>query len=409
MTTINIPSKFNEKDSDLDAFGRLRVSDPSYVFDAQLTYNLQPLLYEQITAETGASVAHSATNRNALMTFTDTPNGGKAYMQSFDHCRYQPGRSLRSFITFSFVEEKANVLKFAGVSTGANGVELRLNGSQLQIAILSDTDSGDLVVNQSDWNLDPLDGSKDSESGLVLDVTKQQILVIELQALYSGRVKCGFDIDGKIIYFHIFEHANIEAGPYIQTANLPVRCGMTCSGTVSTTMTFTCASVISEGGQHDAEGLDFSFSGSVTAGSGARTHAVSIRPKALFNSIENRTRFVLKGVSILAGLNPVKWELVLGQAITGTTTFADANTTYSSTETNTAGTLSGNPAIVVDSGYVGSSASANESTDKAVHSRYPITLDAAGVARANGTLTLLLTGIGGTSACQYSLNWYEIR
>lgn len=60
----------------IDAFGRLRVSAPEYVFDAQLTYDLQPLLYEQVTAQSGATITHDATNRCALMTFASTPTGG---------------------------------------------------------------------------------------------------------------------------------------------------------------------------------------------------------------------------------------------------------------------------------------------------------------------------------------------
>ncbi len=50
----------------LDSFGRLRVSSPTSVFDSQLTYDLQPLLFEQVKAETGAAIAHDATNRCAL-------------------------------------------------------------------------------------------------------------------------------------------------------------------------------------------------------------------------------------------------------------------------------------------------------------------------------------------------------
>src|SRR6056297_3884651 len=66
-----------------DAFSRLRVSNPAGVFDGQMTYDLQPLLFEQITAETGASIAHSATDRLATLTFASTPTGGVARMQSF--------------------------------------------------------------------------------------------------------------------------------------------------------------------------------------------------------------------------------------------------------------------------------------------------------------------------------------
>ena len=65
----------NSASPNYNSFGWLRAAQPSYVFDAQMTYDLQPLLFEQITAETGATVTHSATNRNAVMTFASTPTG----------------------------------------------------------------------------------------------------------------------------------------------------------------------------------------------------------------------------------------------------------------------------------------------------------------------------------------------
>ena len=41
--------------------------------------------------------------------------------------------------------------------------------------------------------------------------------------------------------------------------------------------------------------------------------------------------------------------------------------------------------------------------------RYPIALDRAGAVRANGTLSVLVTGIGGTSTCRTSINFKELR
>lgn len=35
----------------MDAFSRLRVATPTAVFSAQFTYDLQPLVYEAITAQ----------------------------------------------------------------------------------------------------------------------------------------------------------------------------------------------------------------------------------------------------------------------------------------------------------------------------------------------------------------------
>jgi hypothetical protein len=392
----------------IDAFSRLRTSNPVTLFDAQFTYGLAPLLYEPITAEANATIAHDATDRSALLTFASTPTNGKAYMQTYEYFRYQPGKSQLVFVTFNMVAQVANVLKFAGYSDGVNGIEFQNDGTTNQFTVYSTTGNGDETVTQANWNIDKLDGT--GASGVTLDITKTQIVVIDLQALYVGRVRVGFDLGGLVVYTHEFVHANLVASPYIATANLPVRCGMTCSGTVSTTMNFICCSVISEGGQDDATGYAFSQQGTVTAGNGTDTHILSVQPKTTFNSIANRSKFVLESVDVtVTGSSPVLWKLVLGQAISGTTDFIDANATYSAIEYNILGTLSDSPAIVIAQGYVAASAQSKTATSTRVPFKYPITLNAAGAARVNGRLSVIVQGIGGTSATRCVLNWKEIR
>ena len=404
-------SEISFKDgANLDSFSRLRISNPLTLFSAQLTYDLAPLLYEQITNGSGATISHDTTNRSALMTFSSTPTGGKSYMQSFEYLPYQPGKSQLVFITFNMNSGVSNVIKFAGLSDGTNGFEFQvLNGSN-QFVIYSASGNGTETVTQANWNLDKLNGT--GSSGIVLDVSKTQILVIDFQALYVGRVRMGFDIGGTIIYCHEFLHSNISTYPYIQTANLPVRCGMTSTATVSTTMNFICSSVISEGGVEDTDKFGYTFvqSGSVTASSGARTHLLSLRPKTTFNGFSNRTRVVYIDVELfVTGTKPVRWELCIGQAISGTTTYNDINTTYSSVEYNTAGTISGSPVIVIDAGWVAASGVSPGLVNNTVVSRYPMTLDASGAVRSLGTLTLIVSGIGGTSDCSGGIKFKEIR
>jgi len=124
------------KDSaNLDAFSRLRVSNPLILHHSQFTYDLAPLIMEQITLGTGATVTYDSTNRNALMTFSSTPTGGKAYMQSYEYLPYQPGRSQLIFVTFNMVAAVANTLKFAGYSDGVNGIEFQNNGTDNQFVV----------------------------------------------------------------------------------------------------------------------------------------------------------------------------------------------------------------------------------------------------------------------------------
>lgn len=399
------------KDSaNLDAFSRLRVSNPLTLFHAQFSYNLQPLLYEQITNGAGATITYNSTNRYADMAFTATPTGGKCYMQTFEYLPYQPGKSQLAFLTFNFQGGVADVVKFAGYSDGVNGVEFQANGTTLQFIIYSGTATGNQTATQLNWNLDTLDGN--GPSGLTLDITKVQILIIDLQALYAGRVRVGFDIGGTIIYAHEFTHANIVTPPYLQTASLPIRCGMTCSNTVTTTMYFLCSSVISEGGLDDVNLFGYSFaqdSGVVSVAT-SPTHMLSLRPKLLFNGVTNRTRMAFIDVELFNnGNQPVYWQLVIGQAISGTTAFNDVNTTYSSTEYNVLGTLSGSPSIIIDSGYVTASGGAKGVVNTTVYSRYPITLNAAGAQRALGTITLIATSLSGSQNCYGIIKFREIR
>lgn len=406
-----IDSAVSIKDSaNLDAFSRLRVSNPQILFNAQMTYDLVPIQYEQITSGTGATITHDTTNRCALMTFSSTPTGGKSYMQSYEYLPYQPGRSQLAFITFNMIAGVANTLKFAGYSDGVNGIEFQLSGTTKQFVVYSGSSAGNETVTQSSWNLDKLDGS--GASGITLDITETQILVIDIQALYVGRVRVGFDIGGQIIYAHEFLHSNLIAHPYIQSANLPVRCGMTCTGTVSTTMNFICAAVISEGGTDDINNFGYTFatSTSVTATTGG-VQAMTLRPRTTFNGITNRMRVAYIDVEIFntgTTNQHVQWELLIGQAITGGT-WSNVNTTYSGVEVNTGATLSGSPAVVIDAGWAGVGANTSTIINTAITSRYPMTLDAAGAVRTLGSLTLKLTSLSGSPVVYAGIKFREIR
>jgi len=393
----------------VDAFARWRISEPHTLFDAQLTYDLQPLLYEQITSGTGATITHDDTNRTAVLAFSSTPTGGSSIIQTFEHFRYQPSKSQLVLTTFSFVEGVAGVTKFVGYSDGSNGCEFQIVGTTPRWTLLSTSGSGNTFVNQANWNLDKLDGTGTSRA--TLDITKTQLCVIDIQALYTGRVRVGFDIGGTIVYVHQFIHANINNFPYLATCNLPIRCGMTTTQTATTSMFLICGSLSSEGGVEDATGFQFNAEGIVDSAAGVPIHVLSIRPKTMFHGIVNRSKFVLESLDLITGNSPIKWELRIGQAITGSTTFSDANTTHSSTEFNTAGTLSGSGTASIISGYLGSGDTIKAPQQAKLAFRYPICLGATGNQRADGTLSVVVTNVGadGPSAVRASLGWKEIR
>jgi hypothetical protein len=396
----------------IDAFSRLRTSAQETLFSTQCQYSTDPVKMESFNTGTGVAPTHSASTR--MVALSCTAGSGTSGMQSYQYSPYEPGKSQFIAITGVLGTGVAGATVDVGYFDANNGVIFRQNGTtNLQLILRTSTGgsvSDSNIVAQSSWNIDKLDGT--GASGITLDVTKSFIMIIDLQFLGMGRVRVGFDINGVIYYVHQFLNANNLAVPYMQSATLPIGMLITASATATTkTSYFKCATVQSEGGQINNMGLYFSTpEATVTAGNGTRTHLLSLRPKTTFNSITNRETFAVDSIEMtVTGNAPVYWELCLGQAISGTTTFNDINTTYSGFEYNTAGTLSGSPAIVVASGYVASATNAKESISRAISAQYPITLDRAGAVRANGTLTLVVTGIGANSATRGTINFKEIR
>ncbi|CAB4213892.1 hypothetical protein UFOVP1454_6 [uncultured Caudovirales phage] len=396
----------------LDALNKLPTAASLGLFNAQFTYDLQPIVFEAITNGSGATVTHDATNRSALMTFSSTPTGGKAYMQSYEYLRYQPGNAQGAIITFNMLSSVANCIKFVRYGDAVNAYQFSNDGTNNIFSILSSTTSGNQIKNQTEWNLDKLDGSSNAAnpSGHLFDITKEQLFIVDIAALYTEGAKFGFVINGINVWCHRFSFSNVGVYAYIADANLPASAGMTCTGTVSTTMSFHCCAVYSSGGSIITPQYQFSQEGTATAASGVDTHLLSIRPLTTFNSITNRTNLVPNSINMLVtGNSPILWKLVVGQAITGTTTFTTVNSTFAAAEYNTAGTASGSPAIVVDQGYVAASNQAKGIMESSVTFRYPICLDAAGAVGINRTMSLLVQGIGGASACRGSIIWYGAR
>jgi len=401
--------------ANLDSFSRLRISSPETLFESTFRYDLAPLQYEQITSS--GTITHDATDSNALLSISAAT--GLAAMQSYRWIRYQPGKSQLVFVTFVLGAAAANVTRrvglFSATNAGAtvtvqNGIYLEQTGAAtVNICLTNSGTQADQAIAQADWNLDKLNGS--GASGYTLDLTKAQILVIDAQWLGVGRVRVGFDIGGTVVYAHQFLNANFVTDVYAQTLSLPIRYEISTAANVSADMKPICAAVISEGGTDNILGYDFDAEFTGTAGNGTRVHLGSLRPFTTFNAIPVRYPMRVEHIdALVTGNSPVLFEIVYGATFSAGPTWAGAGfSAYSGAEiTTAAGTIATTP-IVAESFYVPASATAKQAASLDLSSLYPLTLDAAGVQRALGTVSIYATGIGATSACRVLLGWKEIR
>ena len=233
-----------------DAFGRLKISEPFTLFDSSHRYRDNGLWSTYLSA-TGASATFNASQ--GLMDLTiNAVEGSEVIRETTKVFAYQPGKSLLVMSTFVMNPAKEHLVQKVGYYGEDNGMYLELSGSTLKfversLVTGSPTES---QVAQANWNGDKLDGT--GPSGITLDITKAQILWMDIEWLGLGTVRMGFVIDGQLILCHSFHHANLITSTYITTASLPLRYEIKNEATpnpaTSSTLKQICSTVISEGG-----------------------------------------------------------------------------------------------------------------------------------------------------------------
>jgi hypothetical protein len=248
IVTTPSPIPISIGGTNVDAFGRVRVSQPYTLFDSQNRYAADN---QFDVATTGTGTTTFLSNEAAVKMEVTAGGVGSVLRQSYRSFPYQPGKGLLVLATFVMDSSMSlNLTQRVGYYNDSNGVFFqRIDGvySFVLRSSVTGSPSDTRTVNQTNWNGDKLDGTGDS--GYTLDPSKAQILWMDFEWLGVGSVRCGFIIDGQYIVCHTFNNANEITGVYMTTAILPVRYEIkTVTSAVAASMKAICCSVISEGG-----------------------------------------------------------------------------------------------------------------------------------------------------------------
>jgi hypothetical protein len=248
IVTTPSPIPISIGGTNVDAFGRLRVSQPYTLFDSQNRYAADN---QFDVATTGTGTTTFLPNEAAVKMEVTGAGVGSVLRQSYRSFPYQPGKGLLVLATFVMDSSMSlNLTQRVGYYNDQNGVFFqRVDGvySFVLRSYVTGSVSNVRTVNQEDWNGDKLDGTGDS--GYTLDPSKAQILWMDFEWLGVGSVRCGFIINGQYIVCHTFNNANEITNVYMTTAILPVRYEIvTTTAAVAASMKAICCSVISEGG-----------------------------------------------------------------------------------------------------------------------------------------------------------------
>lgn len=398
----------------LDAFGRLRTSEVYTIFESTLRHQLDDVFQWNQHLTGGASITH-APDESLASLICGTASGDKVIRQSKRYIRYQPGKS--QFVANSIVigAKKANVRQRCGIFDDYNGLFFEQDENNLKVVRRTNVTGTptDNAVNQSSWNLDPLDGT--GTSGLTLDVTKSQILIIDFQWLGVGRVRFGFDLNGEKVYVHEMDNSNLLTGVYMSTAHLPVRYEIENTGATasSTTMKQICSSVASEAGFQDERGTSFSVNtGTTVVGVGTnRRPVLSIMPKTEFGSstgISNRSDIYPLSMDLIGSNCSFLYELVYNGTLNSTTWVESSTNCSFYYQTGSTGITGGE---VIGSGYIAAGAKNTATLSSLFTTKISIANTISGTTSSTlpDRLSIVMTSVGGsTGAVSASLDMRQL-
>jgi hypothetical protein len=388
-----------------DAFGRLRVSNPFTLFDSSHRFADNGLW--STSDATGATATFNLTQGLVDLNVT-AASGSQIIRETTKVFSYQPGKSLLNLNTFVMSPAKTGLRQRVGYYGAENGLYIQLDNSTLSFVERSLVTGvvTESLVNQSSWNVDTMNGT--GPSGIVLDITKAQILFMDIEWLGLGTVRIGFVINGNFYVCHKFHHANIIASTYITTASLPLRYEITNTSDTSgaSTLKQICSSVLSEGG-YELNGLQQAIgipinSPRTLGTAGTFYPVISLRLTA--------TR--LDGIVILTALSilPIStgnfnWQMVA----TGTTTggsWVSAGTNSSVEYNITGATFAGGR--ILASGFFSSTNLSSSQVDILKEALFKFQLERNGLTSTPFELTLIIASDSSNDTVVASLDWEEI-
>ena len=360
----------NNAENTLDAFSRLRVSYPTTILDIRFPGQIDGsanFVKNNLQITDASSGSYTGTYGNSKLTI-NASGVGYYISQSRNYCIYQPGKSLL-FMASGIIDPSNNnyttrigyfdnVVPLTNPLIVRNGLYFEYSGGVCSVNIKNNSVT---KINQTDWNIDKLNGT--GLSGLTLDFRKTQLFVMDMEWLGVGRVRFGFYVYGKIQYCHQVTNINILTEPYTNSINLPICYSIhnsTVGGGSSNNFKQICSTVISEGG-YAPLGRPFSIS---TGSPTPVQIAANVEEPILFlrgnvaNSNYYHQNIIPSGLSMICSatndLVLYKLEYFLAGTYTGTQpTWTNVNNNYSVAQyaTNLATGYNNTNAITLDQGY----------------------------------------------------------
>lgn len=243
---------FNNKVSyadsmDLDAFGRLRVSEISSLLEVKFYSDKMPEMVDELVVGTATS---SLSPNIAAVVLGTQISGDYVIRQTKQRALYQPGKSQICEFSFSDFQIQTDNIKRVGYfstltsapyDSSYDGFFLESNGITNKISFQI-WRTGNLVYSAetNSWDSTEVDPT-------TIDWSKTQLAVMDYQWLGVGRVRFGLSLSGRTISFAEHSATNNKEDVYMTSPNQPIRYEIRNSGSTSAQFHQICSQISSEG------------------------------------------------------------------------------------------------------------------------------------------------------------------
>ena len=313
------------------AFGEVKTAELTPVIQASFPY---PVINTKIWSQTLSS-SGSITAESSTVSVSAGAANSYADLKTIRQIKYRPGQGVTVRFTSIFTPPVVGSHQEIGVGDDTDGFFFTTSGAEF--AINRRRGSVDNFTLQSDWNLDPGDGSQVLP---VIDFTKANVHEIQYQWLGYGAItyKVEDPVTGEFIPVHREQYANANTLPSVFNPTLPLTVKAT--NTTNTTPIVLKSSSLAAfvEGKIVVTGPQFSQANTVAADDETPVMGIGIQNKQTYSGADNRIPVIPESFTVV-NLNddPAIVELYKDVDTSGET-FIDVDTTNSAVEYMSAGT-----------------------------------------------------------------------
>jgi len=313
------------------AFGEVKTAELTPVIQASFPY---PVINTKIWSQTLSS-SGSITAESSTVSVSAGAANSYADLKTIRQIKYRPGQGVTVRFTSIFTTPVVGSRQEIGVGDDTDGFFFTTSGAEF--AINRRRGGVDNFTLQSDWNLDPGDGSQVLP---VIDFTKANVHEIQYQWLGYGAItyKVEDPVTGEFIPVHREQYANANTLPSVFNPTLPLTVKAT--NTTNTTPIVLKSSSLAAfvEGKIVVTGPQFSQANTVAADDETPVMGIGIQNKQTYSGADNRIPVIPESFTVV-NLNddPAIVELYKDVDTSGET-FIDVDTTNSAVEYMSAGT-----------------------------------------------------------------------